>query len=614
LAQITAGVGRKPIEYKWIALSNTTLGALLATINATSLIIALPAVFRGIGVNPLSGIGQAGLFLWVLMGFNVATTVLLVTFGRISDLFGRVRLYNLGFVIFTTGSILLSLTWGTGIAGEWQLIIFRFIQGIGGAFLFSNSAAILTDAFGPHERGFALGLNQVAAIGGSALGLVLGGILAVVDWRLVFLVNVPFGVLGTIWSYLRLKELQRPPEQKRIDTWGNLTFGVGITAVMVGLTYAILPYGGQMMGWGSPLVRTSIVGGVLLILIFIGIEGRVRDPMFPLDLFKSWPFSAGNVAGVLAALTRGGLQFMVVIWLQGIWLPLHGVSFANTPLQAGIDTLPQLAGFVVAGPLSGRLSDRYGARWFGFAGMVVAALAFYLLMLLPSDFSYPVFAVDLFLLGAGMGLFAAPNTTAIMNSAPARHRGVASGIRATFMNAGSMISMGVYFTIMIGALGARLPEALTRGLSHYGLPAAMIAKVAHVPPIAALFASLLGYNPMKIMVPPRILHSLSAHALATLTSREFFPNLLAPPFMEALRVVFLVSLVLSLVAGIASLLRGGRFVLEEETSGERAEIEDALSPDGASRAAHVAAVLATEGDPGARNEAFGVPRGESKPR
>lgn len=601
-------IGRQRVAYKWIALSNTTLGALLASINGTSLLIALPVIFRGIGVQPLTAGGQAGLFLWVLLGFNVATTVLLVTFGRISDLYGRVRLYNLGFAIFTAGSILLSLTWGRGTAGEWQLILFRFVQGIGAAFLFSNSAAIITDAFSADERGFALGLNQVAFIGGSALGLVLGGVLSAVDWRLVFLVNVPVGVVGTIWSYAALRELQTPPYRQRIDTWGNLTFGIGITAVMVGLTYAIMPYGKEAMGWGSPLVRACLVGGMALILVFIWVETRVKDPMFPLQLFSSRAFSAGNVAGTLAAVARGGLQFMIIIWLQGIWLPLHGVSFANTPLQAGIDTMPQLAGFLIAGPISGRLSDRFGARWFGFAGMLVAALGFGLFTLLPPDFSYSTFAFDLFLLGLGMGIFAAPNTTAIMNAVPARHRGVASGIRATFMNAGSMVSMGLFFSIMISALAARLPDALATGLRAYHLPGAMVGKIAHVPPTAALFAALLGYNPMKTMVPPQILHSLPGASVATLVSRAFFPNLIAQPFTEALRIVFVLSLILSLVAAIASLLRGGRYVHEED---DEAETEPAPSRRPQKTASMVPATAA-EGNRGGGAESLAIHERESK--
>jgi MFS family permease len=557
------------VAYKWIALSNTTLGVLMASINATILIIALPAIFRGIHVNPLVP-GQTGLLLWVLMGFNVATTVFLVTFGRISDTYGRVRLYNLGFAVFTAGSILLFLTPGTGLAGEWELIIFRFIQGIGGAFLFANSMAILTDAFPPEERGFALGLNQIAGIGGSVIGLVVGGLLASVDWRLVFLVSVPIGLAGTVWAYVALRELATTRESTKVDIWGNLTLGLGLIGVLVGLTYGIIPYGHDNMGWGNPFVRVALIAGVLLLVAFVLVERQVEDPLFHLELFRNRAFSAGNVAGFLAAIARGGLQFMIIIWLQGIWLPLHGVSYANTPLQAGIDTLPQMVGFLVAGPISGRLSDRYGARWFGFAGMIVSALGFFLLGTLPPDFPYWTFAIYLFLVGAGMGLFAAPNSSAIMSSLPPRFRGVGSGMRATFQNGGMMVSMGVFFTIVISVLASKLPPSLTHSLVAFGLPAPVAAGIAHLPPTATLFAALLGYNPMAHLLPPAVLAHLPPAKLHTLLGERFFPSLIATPFMQALQVVFGFSVAMSLISAVASLLRGGRFIYDE--AAERAAI------------------------------------------
>lgn len=556
------------VAYKWVALSNTTLGILMAAINGTSVIIALPAIFRGIHVNPLAP-GQTGLLLWVLMGFNVATTILLVSFGRLSDSYGRVRLYNLGFAVFTMGSILLSLTWGQGVVGEWQLIIFRVVQGVGGAFLFANSAAILTDAFPTNERGFALGLNQVAGIGGSVIGIVLGGLMAAINWRWVFLINVPFGLFGTIWAYIALKESGRKRAPLKLDWLGNITFAVGLLGVLLGLTYSIQPYGSHATGWQSPFVLISLIGGIVLLVAFVLAELYIKEPMFNMNLFRNQAFSAGNIAGLLAAVARGGLQFMLIIWLQGIWLPLHGVSFVNTPLQAGIDTLPQMVGFLIAGPISGRLSDRYGARWFGLAGMVVAALGFSLLTTLPANFNYWVFAGAIFLLGAGMGLFASPNSAAIMNSVPARYRGAASGMRSTFMNAGMVLSMGLFFTMVISGLNQKLPGALHHGLAAFHLPAAMVAGISHLPPIAALFAALLGYNPIQTILPAAVLHSLPAASSAMLTSREFFPHLISAPFMSALRTVFIFSAVISLIAAVASLLRGPQYIYnEEEDSGK----------------------------------------------
>ncbi len=552
-------------HYKWIALSNTTLGVLMASINGTILIISLPAIFRGIQINPLAT-GQTSLLLWILMGFNVATTILLVSFGRISDSYGRVKLYNMGFLVFTIGSILLYFTPSVGTAGEWELIIFRFVQGIGGAFLFANSAAILTDAFPVNERGFALGLNQIAAIAGGVLGLIVGGILSTIDWRLIFLVNVPIGLFGTVWAYIALKETaERRPS--RLDWWGNLSFAIGLLGVMLGLTYSITPYGTHPMGWTSPFVITSLVVGVFLLLAFLVIERYVKDPMFKLGLFKNRAFAIGNISMLLAAVARGGLSFMLIIWLQGIWLPLHGVSFANTPLRAGIDTIPQMIGFLVAGPISGRLSDKWGARGFATVGMIVAAGGFFLLNTLPADFSYFPFAMWIFVVGVGQGLFASPNTSAIMSAVPARYRGAASGMRATFMNAGTMLSMGIFFSMIIASLASNLPGAMVHGLSRFALPHSMVLSLSHLPPMAVLFASLLGYNPLAHLIPSTILAHLPASQSRLMLSPRFFPTLIAHAFMKSLQVVFLFSAALSLVAAILSVFRGQRYIYDDSQEG-----------------------------------------------
>ncbi len=543
------------LAYKWIALSNTTLGVLMAAMNGTIVMISLPVIFRGLHVNPL-GAGQTGLLLWVLMGYNAATTVLLVTFGRISDTYGKVKFYNLGFIIFTLGSILSALTPGTGMAGEIELIIFRIVQGIGGAFLFANSAAIITDAFPATQRGLALGVNQIAAIGGSVIGLVLGGIVATYDWRYVFLVSVPVGLIGTIWAYLRLKEIGvRTP--RRLDGWGNLTFGLGLTSLMVGLTYVLMPYKNASMGWGDPWIQGAIALGVVLLVAFIFIEQHVSDPMFELKLFRIRPFWAGNLSGFLGSLGRGGLQFMLIIWL-----PLHGVSFAQTPMQAGIDTLPMMVGFVIAGPISGWLSDRYGARTFSTLGMLVTAAGFYLLTTLPADFTFWVFAVYLLLMGIGMGLFASPNTSSIMSSVPAEHRGVASGMRATFQNAGTVMSMAVFFTIVISGLAVHLPPALKDGLTAAGMPTQLATGISQLPPVAALFSALLGYNPLGNLLPAQVLHALPSAVTAKLLAPHFFAQLISQPFSESLRTVFYMSIGLSLVAALASLLRGRHYIEE----------------------------------------------------
>ncbi len=486
---------RRPVgpHYKWVALTNTTLGSLMATIDASIVLIAFPAIFKGIGINPLAP-GESSYFLWLLLGYMVVTATLLVTFGRISDMFGRVRLYNLGFLIFAIGSTLLALTPGTGNIGALELIIFRLIQGIGSGFLLSNSAAILTDAFPANQRGRALGINQIAGIAGSFIGLIVGGILAAINWRLVFLVSVPIGIAGTIWAYTMLRETATIREHQKIDWLGNATFALGLTVFLLGITYGIEPYGGSPTGWSNPLVIGAILLGIVLLAAFVWIELHVDDPTFRLDLFKIRMFAAGNIAGFLSALGRGGLQFMLIIWLQGIWLPLHGYSFAETPLWAGIYMTPLLLGFILMGPISGYLSDRFGARLFSTTGMLMQALGFLGLTLLPVNFNYPLFAVLLFILGCGSGLFASPNTSSIMSSVPPETRGASSGMRATFQNSATLVSIGLFFSIVTLGLASALPSTLSTGLITNGVPAQAATTIAHLPPTAALFGAFLGYN------------------------------------------------------------------------------------------------------------------------
>lgn len=558
LHQTPSGGFHHRVDYKWIALSNTTLGILMAALNSSIVLIALPTIFNGIHINPLTP-GNTSFLLWILMGYMVVTSTLLVTCGRISDMFGRVRMYTIGFAVFTVGSILLSLTPSSGAMGGIEIIAFRIIQAIGGSFLFANSAAILTDAFPPQERGFSLGINQISAIGGSVIGLVLGGVLAAINWRLVFLVSVPFGLIGTVWAFLALRETATIREHQRLDIWGNVSFGAGLTVLLIGLTYGLLPYGGQPMGWTNPWVMAAIAGGAVLLVLFAVIEVRTPDPMFRLDLFKIRAFAAGTVSALLGATARGGLQFMLIIWLQGIWLPIHGYSFSETPLWAGIYMLPMMVGFLVSGPISGYLSDRFGARPFTTGGMLVAAVAFILLTLLPANFNYGPFALLLLIMGAGMGLFSSPNTSSVMSSVPPEHRGVSSGMLATVQNAGMLLSMTVFFTIVIVGLSATLPTTLTAGLVHAGLPLKPASAIGHLPPTSALFSAFLGYNPMAHLLPPAVFGQLDAATRAHLLSRSFFPGLIASPFMDGLRLAFYVSAVMSVVAAIASLMRGTQY-------------------------------------------------------
>jgi EmrB/QacA subfamily drug resistance transporter len=546
------------VEYKWVALSNTTLGTLMASIDSTIVLIALPSIFRGINIDPFTSFQY---MLWVLFGYSIVTATLLVTFGRLSDMFGRVKLYNLGFLIFTVGSILLSITPNQGDAGAIELIVFRIVQGVGGAFLFANSAAIITDAFPANERGKALGINQISFLAGSLIGLVLGGILAVYDWRLVFLVSVPVGVVGTVWSYLKLKEQCTIRKNQKLDIWGNIAFGGGLTLILAGFIYGLIPYGTSAMGWGNPWVIASLAVGTALLVAFPFIERRVAEPMFRLDLFKIRAFSAGNLASFFSSMSRGGVMIMLVILLQGIWLPLHGFSFDSTPFWAGILMIPMSIGFVLTGPISGWLSDKHGARLLATVGMVISAGAFIGFVLLPVNFIYIAFAAVLFIMGVGGGIFASPNMASIMNSVPAEHRGAASGMRATIQNSASTISQAVFFTIIIVSLSATLPGALSAAVTNAGASPQLAQVFSSTPASGALFGAFLGYNPVAT-----ILHSLPASLVSTipqttlnyLTGSTFFPNAISGPFMIALREAFIIGAAMCIVAAVCSALRGGK--------------------------------------------------------
>jgi MFS family permease len=544
-------------RYKWVALANTTAAMFMAALDGSIVIIALPAIFRGIHLDPL-GAGNISYLLWMIMGYRLVQAVLVVTVGRLGDMFGRVRTYNLGFVVFTFASIMLSFDPFEGGHGALWLIGWRVLQAVGGSMLMANSAAILTDAFPAEQRGFALGVNQIAGLAGMFIGLVAGGLLAALDWRAVFWINVPVGVYGTWWAYRKLRD-NGERHRGRIDWWGNVTFAVGLSAVLIGATYGIQPYGGHTMGWTNPWVVTGLAGGVALLAVFCVIETRVAEPMFQLSLFRIRAFTAGNLAGLATSISRGGLQFMLIIWLQGIWLPLHGYNFSDTPLWAGIFLLPLTAGFLVSGPVSGALSDRFGSRGLATSGMAVFGGSFIGLMLLPVNFSYWAFALLIAVNGIGTGMFASPNSSSIMGSVPARQRGVASGMRSTFQNSGTAVSIAVFFSLMIAGLASSLPKTLTSGLQSHGVSPAIAHQIGSLPPVSSLFASVLGVNPVQhLLAADGALSSLPAASQRILTGREFFPNLISGPFHHGLVIVFAVSAVLAALAGLASLLRGAR--------------------------------------------------------
>jgi len=555
--------------YKWTALFISTLGMLMATIDASIVLIAMPDIFRGVGINPLEP-GNSFYLLWMILGFLVVTSVLVVTLGRLGDIYGRVRIYNLGFAIFTFFSLLLSVTWMSGHAAGIWLITMRIFQGLGAAMLMANSAAILTDAFAPDQRGLALGVNQGAAFSGTFIGLVLGGLLAPINWRLIFLVSVPIGLFGTVYGYLRLRELgQRRPA--RIDWPGNITFALGMVLIMVGITYGIEPYGDHTMGWENPMVLSSLAVGVALMVAFCVIESKVPEPMFRLQLFKIRAFTAGVFASFLAALSRGGLMFMLVIWLQGIWLPQHGFDFTRTPLWAGIAMVPLTVGLLIAGPVSGVLSDRYGARPFATGGMLASAFCLVLLELLPVDFPYWAFGLILFFTGLSMATFGSPNRTGVMNSLPPEHRGAGSGMNTTFQNSAQVFSIGIFFTLMIAGLASTLTVSLYHGLVHHGVPPAVANHAAHLPPVSTLFAAFLGYNPIAHLIGASTLVSLPASQQAVLLGHSYFPGLITAPFRAGLHAALDFAIVASLLAAAASWTRGGRYVHADSPEPEGSE-------------------------------------------
>lgn len=555
------------MHYKWTALSVVLLSTLMGTINMSIVIISLPAIFNGIHIDPLTSFQY---LLWILMGYGLVTATLLLSFGRLSDMYGRAKFFKLGFLIFTIGSVLLYLTPSTGDAGALEIIIFRILQALGSAILMANGSAILADAFPHNELGRALGINMVLAMSGQFIGLLLGGILAVFNWRYVFLVSVPFGVIGTIWAVLKLKETSIRGEMTKIDIWGNILFVASITSLLLGVTYGLMPYQNDPMGWGNPWVILAMVIGAVLMPIFLWVEKKVEAPMFKLELFRVKMFTFSNLAGLLNALGRGGMMFMLILLLQGIWLPLHGYSYESTPFWAGVFMLPLTIGIIIMGPISGYLSDKYGPRWIATAGMVVATFAFLILASLPYNFNYLEFGITLFLMGLGAGMFSSPNSSSIMNSVAPEDRGIASGMMYTIMNTAFTASMAIFFTIVIVGITQRFPDAITTSLTSIG--AAKLAPIlSNIPPSGALFSAFLGYNPVDSILaalPSNVVSMIPAATKSTLTGTTWFPNTLADAFMPSLRIAFYIGAIFSALAALLSAMRGEKYIHGMEIESE----------------------------------------------
>lgn len=412
-------------QYKWVVLSNTTLGTLMSSLDSNIVLIALPTITRDLPNTSLLDL------LWVLLGYQLVTATVLVNFGRLADMFGRVKLYNFGFAVFTLGSALCSLS-----QTSTQLIGFRLVQALGAGFLFSNSAAIITDAFPQDERGMALGINQVSIVVGSVLGLVLGGLLtSAAGWRSIFWVNIPIGIFATAWSHYKLRELAVIEKGERLDLVGNLSFAGGLALILAGTTLYVIST------LSLPLLLAMTGGGTALLALFVLVERRAAQPMFDLSLFRIRMFSAGNIAIFLNALARGAVSLVLVFYLQG---PTMGL----TPLTAGIFLIPISLSLAVFGPVSGMLSDRYGARILSTVGLGVSSLGFVLLSGIGPTITFQQLSLPLILVGSGMGLFASPNRASIMNSVPDTERGVASGTSMTLVNVGATLSLALAFTVM----------------------------------------------------------------------------------------------------------------------------------------------------------------------
>ncbi len=551
------------LEYKWTAMTTVFIATLIGSINMMIILIAIPSIFNGIHINPLNSFPY---LLWILMGYMLVVAILLLSFGRLSDMYGRVKMFQLGFLIFTVGSILLYFTPSTGDAGALEIIIFRMIQAVGGALFMANSAAILSDAFPSDERGKALGINTVAGMSGNILGLVLGGILAIFNWRYIFLVSVPFGLIGTILSYYKLKELSIKAIKTKLDIWGNLTFVSGITLLLIGVTYGLIPYGNNPMGWNNPWVIASMSLGLISLILFPIIETRVESPMFNLNLFKIKSFTFGILATLLSGLARGGAMILIIILLQGIWLPLHGYSYASTPFWAGVYLMPLIIGMIVMAPISGILSDKYGPRWIATTGMALVTLSFLLLIAIPSNFSYLELGLILLVMGIGNGMFGSPNNASIMNSVSAEDRGVASGMMFTMFNTATPASIAIFFTIVVIGLTQRFPEAMTSSLASIG--AVQLAPIiSNIPPTGALFSALLGYNPVAgiLSTLPAPLVALIPHStLNTLTSTTWFASTFENAFIPSLKISFYIAAIISAIAAILSALRGEKYIHNDE--------------------------------------------------
>jgi MFS family permease len=542
-------------------LVNSFLGSLMASMTMSAIIIALPDILRGIGVNPMSPLGFASM-MWLMFSYPLMVAVAVPIVGRLSDMYGRGRMFTIGDAIFTVTSTLLGIVPGYGSVAVAQMIAYRFVQGLGGSMMFTNSAAIITDVYPPHRRGVAMGIVSIAFSAGSIIGLVVGGVLAVVNWRLVFLVNTPIGIASTAWAYVTVYRLPLGLRRVRVDYLGASMLAASLVLLLLGITFGMLPSGNSMMSWGSPMVIGLIGGGLLLMALLIPVEMRTGEPILKINLFRIRPFTFGVLSALFLFLAQGANIFVLSLLLQAIYLPMHGVPYSETPLLAGIYLIPSSVANAVFAPVGGRLINRFGARVVSTIGAVLLGVSFELLTLLSLNFNYTLFAADLFLMGTGSGLFQSPNLVSIMSSVPQEDRSAASGLRASMQNIGLLMSFAVFLTLILVGSTAALSASISSALTKVGVPSDVVSELTRIPPAYALFAAFMGYDPMKFLMSQAGV-DLPGSVYAAVTKPTFFPSAIAPAMATGFIYAYHIAAIMAFTAAIFSYLRGREHIVHQ---------------------------------------------------
>jgi len=542
-------------------LVNSFLGSLMASMTMSAIIIALPDILRGIGVNPMSPLGFASM-MWLMFSYPLMVAVAVPIVGRLSDMYGRGRMFTIGDAIFTVMSTLLGIVPGYGSVAVAQMIAYRFVQGLGGSMMFTNSAAIITDVYPPHRRGVAMGIVSIAFSAGSIIGLVVGGVLAVVNWRLVFLVNTPIGIASTAWAYVTVYRLPLGLRRVRVDYLGASMLAASLVLLLLGITFGMLPSGNSMMSWGSPMVLGLIGGGLLLMALLIPVEMRTGEPILKINLFRIRPFTFGVLSALFLFLAQGANIFVLSLLLQAIYLPMHGVPYSETPLLAGIYLIPSSVANAVFAPVGGKLINRFGARVVSTIGAVLLGVSFELLTLLSLNFNYTLFAADLFLMGTGSGLFQSPNLVSIMSSVPQEDRSAASGLRASMQNIGLLMSFAVFLTLILVGSTAALSASISSALTKVGVPSDVVSELTRIPPAYALFAAFMGYDPMKFLMSQAGV-DLPGSVYAAVTKPTFFPSAIAPAMATGFIYAYHIAAIMAFTAAIFSYLRGREHIVHQ---------------------------------------------------